>query len=441
MKFDSELLTKIESYVQQFYSTDKPGAAILVMKNGEVIFRKGYGMANLELEVPIEPHMVFRIGSITKQFTAIAILILYEKGEIDLNNDIHKYLVDYPSTGVKITVENLLTHTSGIPNYTDLPAFLSSVRNDMSPQEIICTFKDLPLEFEPGEKFQYSNSGYILLGSIIEQISDIKYEEFLQKYIFKPLNMTHTGSDISEHVLSGRVAGYAHKDNEYNNATYISMTQPYAAGNLISNVDDLALWTMALYGGKLIGTDTLSKALKTSVLKNGDTTQYGYGCITYKYENVSFVGHTGGVNGFCSGNVYIPSEKTFIAVLCNCGNPVIFPDVIVHNLAAIAIGKPVDKPVLNDIDENELDCYVGSYKIADHVLRVISRQNKQCFSQRGEGPKFKMFPFDKDAFYLKEVTDRFFFVRNEEGNITGMKVVRLFGPAERSIKIDKDCYR
>jgi CubicO group peptidase (beta-lactamase class C family) len=435
METNSQLIQKIEAYVKPVFSSTNPGAAILISKNGNNIFRKSYGMAHMELEIPVEPHMVFRIGSITKQFTAICILILYEKGKIDLNADINNYIDNFSSGNRKITVEHLLTHTSGIPNYTDLPEFRKNIRNDITLQERIASIKNLPLEFDPGGKFNYSNSGYFLLGVIIENVSGMTYSDFLQEHIFIPLGMSHTSCEISDRITPGRVSGYAYKDGEFKNAAYISMTQPYAAGALVSCVDDLFLFANALYNNTLIKPETFSLALKSTFLTNGDSTDYGYGWVNYTYNDISFHGHDGGIDGFSCSNLYIPSEKVYIVMLVNCENPKIFPEKMVRDLAGITIGKQAIEPIIIAIDDDVLDEYVGVYKISDTEVRSITRQGKQCFSQRGDGPKLKIFPYEKDAFLLREVSDRFFFKRDETGFVIGMKVVRLVGPPEHCTKI------
>ena len=177
---------RIDAYLRSVYPAHEPGAAVLV-EDGQVVLRKGYGMAHLELGVPIQPDMVFGIGSITKQFTAAAILLLQERGKLSVDDEVTKYLPDYPTHGQKITIDHLLTHVSGIPSYTGLPEWLPRVREDMTVQQLIDLFKDKPLEFTPGEKWAYNNSAYILLGAVIEKVSGKSYEDFIEQEIFAPL--------------------------------------------------------------------------------------------------------------------------------------------------------------------------------------------------------------------------------------------------------------
>ena len=227
-----QISEQIDQMFVEIYPDDQPGAAVIVTQNGETLFRKGYGLANLELGVKVEPEMIFRLGSITKQFTAVAILMLQEEGKLQVQDEITRYLPDYPVGERKITIEHLLQHTSGIKSYTDMVEWLPLWRKDMSVQELIDLFKEQPFDFEPGEQFRYDNSGYILLGAIIEALSGSSYADFIQEWIFKPLGMQHSLYDNPELILPGRVSGYSKGLNGLINAPYLSMTQPYAAGSL-----------------------------------------------------------------------------------------------------------------------------------------------------------------------------------------------------------------
>ncbi len=185
----------LDAMLTKLYPKDAPGAAVIAVRDGKTVLRKGYGMADLELGVPIQPDMVFRIGSMTKQFTAVAILMLVEEGKLAVSDPITKFLPDYPTGGKTITVEHLLTHTSGIKSYTDMPDFLANIRKDYKVQELIDHFKGEPMDFAPGERYQYDNSGYFLLGAIIEKASGMSYEAFLKQRIFDVVGMTQTSLD------------------------------------------------------------------------------------------------------------------------------------------------------------------------------------------------------------------------------------------------------
>ena len=228
------LATAIDTLMSSNFSPQEPGASVIVVKDGKVIFRKGYGLANVELGVAVEPDMIFRIGSITKQFTAVAILMLEEQGKLSVKDEITKYFPDYPTQGKKITVEHLLNHTSGIKSYTSLPEWLPQWRKDFKVDELIALFKDKPMDFAPGDSWSYNNSAYFLLGAIIEKASGQSYADFVEKHIFAPLGMKHSFYDNTERLITRRVAGYSKKGNDFVNCAYLSMSQPYAAGSLIS---------------------------------------------------------------------------------------------------------------------------------------------------------------------------------------------------------------
>ncbi|HEY7543856.1 MAG TPA: serine hydrolase domain-containing protein, partial [Blastocatellia bacterium] len=217
MAHGNGLASAIDEVCAKTFKPNEPGAAVIVVKDGKVIFRKGYGMANMELGVKIEPDMIFRIGSVTKQFTAVAILMLMEQGKLTLQDEITKFLPDYPTQGQRITIEHLLTHTSGIKSYTGLPEWRPQWRKDVSLKELIDLFKDKPMEFAPGEKWNYNNSAYVLLGAIIEKISGQSYAEFLEKNIFTPLGMKNTSYDNTSRVIARRAAGYSKGKEGYVN--------------------------------------------------------------------------------------------------------------------------------------------------------------------------------------------------------------------------------
>jgi CubicO group peptidase (beta-lactamase class C family) len=238
--------------LEKTYKADEPGASVIVVRDGKVILHKGYGRANMELGVPIEPDMVFRTGSITKQFTAVAVLMLAEQGKLSLEDDVTKFFPDYPTKGQKITIEHLLTHTSGIKSYTSIPEWIPLWRKDMTTSEMIALFKDKPMDFAPGERYAYNNSAYFLLGAIIEKLSGQTYADFIEKNIFAPLGMKHSYYDDTARIIARRVAGYSKGKDGFVNAAYLSTSQPYAAGSLCSTVGDLVAWANKLSSGAIV---------------------------------------------------------------------------------------------------------------------------------------------------------------------------------------------
>jgi len=236
----NDLVDAIDSMIAKAVLADGPGISLIVTRNGKSIYHKARGMANLELGVPLETSSVFRIGSITKQFTAAAVMLLAEDGKLSIEDDITKFLPDYPTHGHKITIEHLLTHTSGIKSYTDIPHYTdASIKNDLTVTELIDVFKNQPMDFAPGERFAYTNSGYVLLGAIIEKLSGENYESFLQKRIFDPLEMRHSFYGQRSRIINNRATGYQGSSGQPLNAAFLSMTQPYTAGSLLSTTGDL----------------------------------------------------------------------------------------------------------------------------------------------------------------------------------------------------------
>jgi CubicO group peptidase (beta-lactamase class C family)/uncharacterized protein YneR len=440
---DMDLTQAIDALVEPVCKPSEPGAAVIVARNGTVVFRKGYGLANLELGVPIEPQMVFRLGSITKQFTAVAILMLVEQGALSLDDDLTTFWAHYPTHGHRITVEHLLTHTSGIKSYTSMPEWLSLWRQDMTVEEIIALFKDQPMDFVPGDRWAYSNSGYHLLGAIIEKVSGQTYEQFLTQHIFDPLGMTHSGYDHVERIVPGRVAGYQKGSEGYENAPYLSMTHPYAAGGLLSSVDDLVLWDEALYKDKLLAQDTLEQAFTPAVLRTGTATGYGYGWGMTSYEEHRMIEHGGGIPGFLTYAIRLPDDHLFVAVLMNSTAAEPPPEQLAVKIAALAIGHPYQEPVAITLDTATLDAYVGVYQVDEneHDEQVVTRDGDWLSIQRTGGKREEILPLSPTEFFFKDSFARFAtrlrFTTTDEGAVTSLEVRGRFGPAESATKTGK----
>jgi D-alanyl-D-alanine carboxypeptidase len=427
----------LEELLQDIYPPDGPGAAVIVIKNGEVLLRRGYGLANLELDVPIEPHMVFRIGSVTKQFTGMAILMLLKQGKLSLDDEITRFLPDYPTQGHKITIEHLLTHTSGIKSYTNMPEWFPLWRKDMSLEELISVFKDQPMEFAPGEKWWYNNSGYVLLGAMIEKASGIPYEQFLQEHIFEPLGMKHTYYDDPARVIPGRVSGYQKSASGWENAPYLSMTQPHAAGSLASSVDDLALWDAALHSEKLVDQSTLELAFTPYCLSDGSSCKYGFGWSVYEYAGRRIVEHGGGINGFICGTVRIPEEKVYVAVLTNSTNLEPSPDLLAFKLAALAIGHPYEEPEPIALDPDTLDAYPGVYDWDGLMAFHITQEGDQLFFMPAGAMKRPLIPITPEDFRIKDSQSAVRFIRNDDGQFDTLVVDLGSGPSLVSRKTEE----
>jgi CubicO group peptidase (beta-lactamase class C family) len=434
---NDDLVHAIDSLLQETYLPAEPGAAVIVVRDGQTILRKGYGMANLELGVPIEPDMVFRLGSITKQFTAVCILMLLEQGKLALDDPITKFLPNYPTRGYVITVEHLLTHTSGLRSYTDMPERIPLIRKDFTLQELIDFFKNQPMQFAPGTRWVYNNSGYVLLGAIIEKVTTQTYEQFMQQHIFQPLGMKRSYYDSPERIIPRRVAGYQGNPNGYSNAAYVSMTQPYAAGALASTVDDLALWDAALHADRLVKQETLQRAFALYRLADGSFTDYGYGWGISEYQGHRIVEHGGGIQGFVTHAVRMPDDRVFVAILSNNERKAALPEQLAFKIAALAIGKPYIMPAVIEVKPDLLASYAGMYQISQDVERIITCEGSQLYSQRTGGDRLELLPMSADEFAFKDSTYRLRFVRNAEGALTAVELRGRSRLVEVATKTDK----
>ena len=335
---DSNLMAKFQRILNESYLESGPGAAVIVTKNGSVLFQGAHGKANIELNVPLETHHVFRIGSLTKQFTAAAIMMLHEKGQISLDDPITKYLPQYPTHGHNITIEHLLTHTSGIFNYTNQKDFLQKdLGKDISLSELIKIFEQSPMQFPPGTAIDYSNSGYVLLGAIIEIVSGKSYSDFMKDNIFKPIHLksTYVGTPI---ITPNRVTGYQHDANKgIQNIRPFSMTYAHAAGAIISSINDLAIWNEALQKNLLL-TETSYHRMKTKYqLSNKQFSPFGYGFHIDSLHGLEVIQHSGSIPGFSSFALWIPNYNIYIAVLSNQIGAQKSPKSVAYEFAEAAI--------------------------------------------------------------------------------------------------------
>ena len=312
---DQHIISKTDTYLSKLTKARLFSGSVLIARNGKILVREGYGEADREKHLVNTTQTKFRLGSLTKQFTAMAILILQAQGKLNVQDRICTHLVDCPAAWQQITIHHLLTHTSGIPDFAGFPDYLTTQGSPSSPAQTIARFKDKPLDFQPGEKFGYSNSGYILLGAIIERASGATYEAFLRDNIFTPLQMVNSGYDHNNGDLA---VGY--RDQTIVLADFVDMSIPYAAGGLYSTVEDLYRWDQALYTDKLISKNLRDMMFTPFALtsdRNGLRYGYGYGWGIGKEGNHSIVSHEGGINGFHSVIARYPNDKTVIIILGN----------------------------------------------------------------------------------------------------------------------------
>jgi CubicO group peptidase (beta-lactamase class C family) len=398
------------------YAEDLPGAAVLVAQDGKTIFRKGYGLASVELKVPVTPDMVFRIGSMTKQFTATGILLLAEEGKVDLKAPISHYLDKTPASWAKVTVEMLLNHTSGIPSYTSDPTFDNHFREDFTPAQLLETFVNAkPLDFEPGTSQRYDNTGYFLLGLIIEKATGQTWDAFLKTRIFAPLGMVHTRLGKETGLIPGLVSGYTTGPLP---APYLSMTQPGAAGALVSSVDDLAIWTQALHGGKVLKPESLARMLAPTKLPNNQTIPYGFGLATETMNGRTLVGHGGGINGFVCFMLADPQKHTLAVILNNTDRPKGSDSIFARKLLALAAGDPAETaPVAAPLDRTAFDVCAGEYELAPGFVLKIWREGDTLYAQATNQPRIEIFPEGPYGYFLKVVEAKLHFEKGNDGKV------------------------
>jgi CubicO group peptidase (beta-lactamase class C family) len=429
------LAAEFDKLISSGFKADEPGGVVLVAREGQIVYKKAFGMANMELNVPMKEEMVFNIASMTKQFTAVAVLQLVEQGKLSLADEITRFLPAYTAGGQKITVENLLTHTAGIPGSD--PAAITRLLGTgrfIMPPEIISTFKNRPLDFAPGTKMSYSNNGYILLGAIIEKVSGMSYPEYLKKNIFVPAGMTETRFGDDYVIVKNRAASYVYSRAESKFLIFHSgkTEMAYSAGAIQSTVEDLFKWNRALVSHKLIKKESLEKALTEYKLPGGKGTNYGYGWFLGNIQGSPIVEHGGNMGGFMSHAIYLPAEDVFVAVLYNFRAADRIPEFLAGDLAALAINKPFNIREIT-LDENTLKTYVGVYE-EDGVERLITVENGKLYYQRVGGNKLLMKPYAKDKFFFDTASIVAEFKRDAGGRIDGLGLASKRGISSSFLK-------
>jgi CubicO group peptidase (beta-lactamase class C family) len=406
-------VSRMEQVVQSYVDSKQFMGAALVARDGKVLLSKGYGFANLEWGVANSPASKFRLGSITKQFTAACILLLEERGKLKVDDPVKKYMTDAPAAWDKVTIFNLLTHTSGIPSFTGFPDYASTEAIATTPEKLVARFRDKPLEFQPGEKWNYSNSGYVLLGYLIEKISQQSYSEFVQENILTPLGMKDSGYDSNSAIILHRASGYAPSAKGTIHAGYIDMSIPFSAGALYSTTEDLLRWEQGLMGGKLLSAASLAKM--TTPFKN----DYAFGLAVHAVNGHKVIEHGGGIEGFNTDIAYYPEDKLTVVVLANLNGGV--PETIANALAQVAHGEKVVLPSERKeitVSPAVLGAYVGTYQLTPDFAIVVTFEGVQLMAQATGQPKFPLFAESETKFFLKVVDAEVEFFKNEKGEVT-----------------------
>lgn len=418
-----QIESKIDEYMKSAIEFERFSGSILVARNGQPIVSKSYGMANVELDVPNTPKTVFRLASLTKQFTATAIMMLQERGKLNINEPFCKYLIDCPEIWQPITIRQLLTMTSGIPGVT--ASELGALRGLPVPwdQWLEATRKK-PLEFAPGEKFKYANSGYTLLGFIIERVSGKSYEEFLQENIFTPLEMKQTGYENPLRIIKNRATGYRQlPGGPITNVPYAEMVGLYAAGGIYSTTEDLLLWDKALYTEKLLSAKSINE-MYTPFKEMLPGKSYAYGWWTSQKFGRTEIAHGGNLAGFITYISRFPSDRVTVIVLSNNGRG--SSGKISNVLSAIVFGAPYEIPKERKavaLESSILNKYVGEYQFQYPTTTIIiTKENGKLTAKRNTEPKAEMFAESENKFFLKTEDIQFTFVKDANGKVTGLTV-------------------
>lgn len=389
---------QIDTLLSGIYPENEPGVSVILAKGDEVLYRSGHGMADLEHNISISPEMIFRLGSLSKQITATGIMMLKEEGKLAIDDPISRYFPDYPTHGYTITIRHLLTHTSGIIDFLAIETFPAIEKIDLTALDVIDFFKDQALNFAPGDAYSYTNSGYVLLGAIIEQISGQSYEAFIQERIFTPLGMNQTYHGNFKRIIPGRVTGYARAENGFENSAYLSMTIPGAAGAIISTVDDLLIWNTALFSGEIVSRDSLQEMTSPFVLNNGELSNYGFGLALQTLRSQTMFSHTGGINGFITYAAYLPDSDLYVAVLGNTGYQSRVYEA--NSMLAMAIGDPYPSKKFQSVNPELLDTYTGDYQTIRGIHFAVSVNERGLAVSINGGADIELSAITENVFYL-----------------------------------------
>jgi CubicO group peptidase (beta-lactamase class C family) len=426
-----DLTGKFTEYMEAQERINRFTGAVLVAREGKVLFARGYGMANLEHGIANTPQTKFRLGSITKQFTAVAFLQLQEKGKLSVQDPVCKYVPDCPAAWAPITIHHLLTHTSGIPNFTSFPDYQQTMMLASPPEKTLVRFRDKPLDFAPGERFSYSNSGYVLLGFILEKVAGQSYEQYLRQHILGPAGMRDTGYDVTATVLPGRASGYSRRGQSgYANAAYMDMTIPHAAGALYSTVEDFVKWDQALSG------ETLLKQASLDAMFTPAKDNYAYGWVVRDVAGRKTIGHGGGINGFNTAFMRYPTEKLIAVAFSNVEGTRVGP--IASDLAAITLGLPYELPkerIAITVDPKILDTYVGRYELAPTFSITVMREGDGLMTQATGQSKVPIYAESETKFFLRVVDAQLTFVKGPDGKVTHL-ILHQGGRDQQAKKVE-----
>ena len=414
----------IQSHLSKLTETQSPGMAVLVARDGKIIYQGGFGLADLEKKTPVSAETKFRIGSVSKQFTAAAILRLAEEDKLAVTDPLDKFFPGFPKG---VTLHHLLTHTSGIHSYTDKPDFLGKVSQPLAPADLIDSIRNDPPDFAPGKGFHYNNSGYFLLGEIVAKVSGKSFATYLQDTFFGPLGMKDSGIYQNSAPPAGVAAGYSIANEKPAPALDWDMSWAGGAGALYSTVGDLFLWNEALFGGKLLKAASF-KAMTTPVkLPDGvDGMNYGYGLVMEEVNRLPAITHGGGLNGWSSDLLRLPDQHCTVVALANALPPTsgFEPSAVTRQIAGKFLDADIKRlpPIKEDpsVDRKIYQDFTGRYDYKNAVL-TVSVEKDHLYAQLTGQEKFEIFPSAKDEFFWKVTDAKVAFVRDDKGQVTAAR--------------------
>lgn len=406
---------KLDQLINAYAKMYKFNGSALVAKNGVILLNKGYGYRNAEAKVANNEQTIFQLGSITKQFTSAVILKLQEEKKLNVADKLSNYFPGYPK-GDSITIEQLMTHTSGIYSYTNDRKFMETeVTKPANREMMMALFKDKPLDFSPGTGWNYSNSGYSLLGYIIEAVTKKSYEQAVRKYIFTPLQMTHSGFDFTHLKSKEKATGYFQlTDKDTLPAPIVDSSVSYSAGSVYSTTGDLYLWHKALEKNNILSKDEQEKAY--TPVKN----KYGYGWSIDSIEGKRRVSHGGGIHGFVTNITRVPEDDICIVLLSNSSDPTL--GEITESIFAILYGKEYELPKQRTaikLPEEKLKEYEGEYEINKELHVIMSVKDGELVAAPTGQRTDILYAEKEDFFFAKSADLQVEFTRNEKKEING----------------------
>lgn len=419
------IAARIDSVVATFLKDGKAaGMSVGVLRGNDTLVLKGYGMADLELDVPTPPHPVYEIGSVTKQFTAAAMLVLEQEGKLSLDDELTKYLPDYPTAGNRITLRRLLDHTSGIKGYTEIPKFQTIMTRKLARDSLVALFKDMPFDFPTGAGMVYNNSAYFLTGMIIEKVSGMSYGDFVTKRFFEPLGMRDSHYCSERKIVKNRAHGYdMGPGGELVLKGYLDHTYPYAAGSLCSSAADLLTWLAALHGGKVLSEAAYRALITPDTLNDGTRLRYAKGVSLNTVAGHPAIEHGGGINGYLTESIWLPNEQMAVAVLVNTAGPV-SADSVAASIVEVVLGR---KAAPGPSKVADVDAYTGSYqgpsRGAPMTITFVSDSGYLATRLPGNPRLLRLAPDGRDNFVSGR--QRFTFLR-DGSKVVSVRVDRIY---------------